>query len=60
MKPLPCFKVNKNLENAARQAEQRKNQAIDRLTKKLKPNRFERALVDVIDADKRALQEKGR
>ena len=60
MKPQPCFEVNKDLENAARLAEQSKNQAIDRLTKKLTPDRFERAMADVIDADKRALQEKGR
>jgi hypothetical protein len=65
MKPLPCFEVNQQLEEAARDAEQRKNRAIERLTKKLggrltDGGRFERAIVDVIDADKYALQEKGR
>ena len=31
MKPQPCFETNKPLEEAARRAEQRKNQALDRL-----------------------------
>ena len=35
MKPHPCFETNKTLEEAARHAEARKNQAIDKLTGKL-------------------------
>jgi hypothetical protein len=61
MKPLPCFEVNKPLEEAARKAEQRKAEAIDKLMGKLGPRgEFEQAMSDLIDADKRALQEKGR
>jgi len=66
MKPQPCFEPPKALEDAARLAEQRKRQAIDRLTEKLAPkDRFQRAMVNLIDADKsahapEALQEKGR
>jgi hypothetical protein len=61
MKPLPCFEVNKQLEEAARKAEQRKAEAIDKLMGKLGPrSEFEQAMHDLIDADKRALQEKGR
>ena len=61
MKPHPCFKTNKTLEEAARHAEARKNQAIDKLMGKLGPRgEFEQAMSDLIDADKRALQEKGR
>ena len=61
MKPLPCFEVNKPLEEAARKAEQRKAEAIDKLMGKLGPRReFEQAMHDLIDADRRALQEKGR
>jgi hypothetical protein len=61
MKPLPCFEVNKPLEEAARKAEQRKAQAIDKLMGKLGPRgEFEQAMHDLIDADRRALQEKGR
>jgi hypothetical protein len=66
MKPLPCFEVNKDLEEAAREAEQRKNRAIERLRGKLigRPpvdgQRFERMIVDMIEADKRALKERGR
>jgi hypothetical protein len=61
MRPHPCFETNKPLEEAARTAEERKVQAIDRLNAKLGPRgEFERAMVDLIDADKRAIQEKGR
>jgi len=63
MKSQPCFEVDKQLEEAARQAEARKNRAIDRLTEKLgvgSADRFGPAVRDLIDADKRALQEKGR
>jgi hypothetical protein len=63
MKPQPCFEVDKQLEEAARQAEARKNRAIERLTEKLtigSTDRFGRAVHDLIDSDKRALQEKGR
>jgi hypothetical protein len=66
MKTLPCFEVNKDLEEAAREAEQRKNRAIERLTGKLigRPptdgQRFEPMIVDVIEADKPAPKERGR
>jgi hypothetical protein len=61
MKPQPCFETNKTLEEAARHAEARKNQAIDRLMGKLGPRGgFEEAITDLIDADKRVLQETGR
>jgi hypothetical protein len=61
MKPVPCFEVNKELEEAARAAEERKVQAIDRLSAKLGPQgEFEWAMHDLIDADKRALQEKSK
>ena len=61
MKPQPCFETNKELEAAARRAEQRKNQAIDRLMGKLGPkDGFEQAMHELIDADKRALEERGR
>ncbi len=59
MKPQPCFETNKQLEDAARRAEERKNLAIDRLMGKLGPkDAFERAMHELIDADKRALKEK--
>ena len=46
MKPPPCFEPNKQLEAAARQAEQRKNQALDRLLARLGPNgRFEQPIL---------------
>jgi len=35
--PQPCFETNKALEQAARRAEQRKSEAIDRLMSALKP-----------------------
>jgi|HubBroStandDraft_6_1064221.scaffolds.fasta_scaffold4807895_2 hypothetical protein len=63
MKSVPCFEVNKKLEEAAREAEARKNRAIERLTERLgisTGDRFGRAVRDLINADKRALQEKGQ
>jgi hypothetical protein len=61
MKPLPCFEVNKPLEEVARKAEQRKAEAIDKLMGKLGPRgEFEQAMHDLIDADKRALKERGQ
>jgi hypothetical protein len=61
MKPLPGFEVNKPLEEAARKAEQRKAEAIDKLMGKLGPRgEFEQAMHDLIDADKRALKERGQ
>ena len=61
MKPHPCFETNKQLEAAARQAEERKNTALDKLMGKLGPNgRFEQAMQELIDADRRALKEKGQ
>jgi hypothetical protein len=61
MKPVPSFEVNKQLEEAAGEAEARKNRAIERLTEKLgvgSGDRIGHAIRDLIDADKRALQEK--
>ena len=63
MKPHPCFEVNRELEVAARQAERRKRDAIARLVEKLgigKRDRFGQAMRDLIDVDKRLLEEKGR
>jgi hypothetical protein len=68
MKPQPCFDPPKHLEEAAELAEQRKREAIARLREKLgEGDRFEQAMRDsahshapVIDADKGALQEKGK
>jgi hypothetical protein len=63
MKPHPCLEANKILEEAAARAEQRKHQAIDRLSEALgqpQEDGFHKAMVDLIEADKRALKEKGR
>lgn len=61
MKPVPCFEVNKRLEEAAREAEARKNRAIERLTEKLGIPRDNRCAVrDLNDADKHALKERGQ
>jgi hypothetical protein len=63
MKPQPCFEVNKMLEAVARDAEERKNRAIERLTEKLgmsNKDRFDQARRNPIGADKRVLEEKGR
>ena len=58
MKPHPC--LNRARE-AAEKAERRKVEAIDRLNAKLGPGGpFEQAMHDLINADKRATQEKGR
>jgi hypothetical protein len=59
--PKPCFEQNKRLLAAAERAEERKNQAIDRFMGRLGPKgAFEQAMQDVIDADRRALKEKGK
>ena len=63
MKPMPCFEVNKRLAEAAREAEARKNRAIAQLTEKLSirsDDRFGSAVRDLIDADRRALKERGQ
>ena len=63
MKPVPCFEVNKRLEEAAREAEARKNRAIERLKEKLgirSDDRFGSAVCDLIDADRRTLKERGQ
>ena len=63
MKTQPVFEPPKALEEAAEAAEQRKRRAIQTLAEKLTPtpaDRFEQAMRDLIDADKKALQEKGR
>jgi hypothetical protein len=63
MKPVPCFEVNQQLVQAAHKAEQRKNRAIERLMEKLNiggRDQFGQALRDLIDADKRALRERGQ
>lgn len=62
MKQPPYFDSPKDLEDAARLAEQRKRRAIDRLTERLAPpgDRFVRSMETLIDADKRATQEKAR
>ena len=62
--PTPCLTENAALEEAAALAERRKLQALDRLMEKLgaAPERddFERAMHRLIDADKAALEAKGR
>ena len=63
MKPVPCFEINKQLAEAAREAEARKNRAIAQLTEKLGirgDDRFGSAVRDLIDADRRALKERGQ
>ncbi|HTG03943.1 MAG TPA: hypothetical protein VK635_07770 [Bradyrhizobium sp.] len=63
MKPVPCFEVNKRLEEAAREAEARKNRAIERLTEKLgtpSDHCCGSAVRDLIDAGKHALKERGQ
>ena len=61
MKPVPCFEVNKRLEEAAREAEARKNRAIERLTEKLGiPSGHRRAVRDLNDAGKPAMEERGQ
>jgi hypothetical protein len=63
MKPVPCFEVNQQLVQAANEAEERKNRAIERLMEKLDigdRDQFGQALRDLIDADKRALKERGQ
>ena len=63
MKPVPCFEVNKRLAEAAREAEARKNRAIEQLTEKLgvrSDDRFGSAVRGLIDAGRRALKERGQ
>jgi hypothetical protein len=61
MKTQPCFEPPRHLEEAADQAEQRKREAIARLREKLgEGNRFEQAMRDLIDADKRAVLARGK
>jgi hypothetical protein len=60
MKPQPCFEPNGTLEEAARQAELRKNRAIERLAVKLSSDCTAAATADLIITDKRAQQEKAR
>jgi hypothetical protein len=63
MKPVRCFEVNKRLAEAAREAEARKNRAIEWLTEKLgilSDDRFGSAVRDLIEADRRALKERGQ
>ncbi len=63
MKPVLCFEVNQQLVQAAREAEERKNRAIERLMEKLDigdRDHFGQAVRDLIDADKRALKERGQ
>jgi hypothetical protein len=56
----PCFKPPKHLEEAAAAAELRKRRAIEVLAEKLAPSAFERAMRELIEADEKALREKGR
>jgi hypothetical protein len=63
MKTQPCFEPPRHLEEAAELAEQRKREAIARLSEKLgisNRDRFEQAIRELINADKRVLQEKGK
>lgn len=62
--PTPCLGKNAALEEAAAIAERRKLRALDRLMGKLgvRPERdeFEAAMHALVDADKAALEAKGR
>jgi hypothetical protein len=61
MKLQPCFEPPKHLEEIADLAERRKREAIQRLRDKLGDgDQFGQAIRNLIDADKRALQEKGK
>jgi hypothetical protein len=61
MKTQPCFETDRELERAARRAEKRKNEAIDRLNAKLGLNvRTGQVVHAPIDAGGRTLQEKGK
>jgi hypothetical protein len=62
MKPVPpCPQIPPELQQQAADAEQRKDRALERLTEKLAEapthvrDDFEQAMVDLIDADKRAV-----
>jgi len=60
----PCLIENSPLEAVAAIADQRKRQALDRLMEKLEAtpprDEFENAMYGLIDADKAALEAKGR
>lgn len=62
----PCLIENSPLEAVAALADQRKRQALDRLMEKLEAtpseekDEFETAMHTLIDADKAALEAKGR
>jgi hypothetical protein len=59
--PPVCPQLPPDVKRAAEQAEQRKQAALERLLNRLpRDDAFEQAMRDLIDADKRALQEKGR
>jgi hypothetical protein len=66
MKPHQCFETDHELEAAARRAERRKCQAIDKLVRKLGPaHRFEQGMygsspahAPMMGAEKCALKEK--
>lgn len=62
--PTPCLGENAALEEAAAIAERRKLRALDRLMEKLgvspEQDEFETAMRALIDADKAALEAKGR
>jgi hypothetical protein len=63
MTPQSCFATPKHLEEAAEFAERRKRDAIARLAEKLRisnRNRLGQARRDLIDPDKRVLEEKER
>ena len=68
MKPRPCLAASPGLETAAQIAEQRKRQALDHLMEALseaeaatsEDDAFGRAMVELIDADKRILEAKRR
>lgn len=62
--PVPCLDANPGLEQAAHLAEQRKNQALDRLNEKLsatpEKDAFLLAMENLIDADKAVMEAKRR
>lgn len=68
MKPRPCVAADTGLEAVAAIAEQRKRQALDGLMDALSSaeaaeandDEFGRALVELIDADKRVVEAKRR
>lgn len=68
MKPRPCLSPNPGLETAEQIAEQRKRQALDGLMEALSEaevaaahdDKFGRAMVELIDADKKVVEAKRR